>query len=84
MYGVTCHTVTKFYLCCRQEIGSEEELTDEYLVVKKVISHLLSIEKSLIVVEFPAKKPNESEQQYRNREKRERKLALNPNFSEEV
>lgn len=68
-------------LLCRQVSQmTEEELKEEFVLVGKIINHLIRVMGILVVVETPERAPSDSDTAYARRVQRERVLAVNPNF----
>ena len=78
--GLTsCDSV--LYAMCRQVSQmSEDELKEEFMLVGKIINHLIRVMGILVVVETPERAPSDSDTAYARRVQRERVLAVNPNF----
>lgn len=59
---------------------TEEQLKEEFLLVGKIIQHLIRIMGVLVVVETPERAPSDSDTAYARRVQRDRVLAVNPNY----
>ena len=66
---------------CRQVSQmTEEDLKEEFVLVGKIIAHLVRVMGVLVVVETPERAPSDSDAAFARRVQRERVLAVNPNF----
>jgi hypothetical protein len=67
----------------RNAIPDREAGFEEIVLAEKVIAHLVRREGSVVVVETPERRPEESSAEYGKRLQNERLLALSPNYSAE-
>ena len=73
-------------LPCRQgplAAMSEAALREEFILVGKIIQHLIRAAGVLLVVETPERAAEDDDAAYARRVQRDRVLALNPNFAVE-
>lgn len=61
----------------------EAALREEFVLVGKIVQHLIRTVGVLLVVETPERAPEDDDGAYARRVQRERVLALNPNFAVE-
>ncbi|CAK0783083.1 hypothetical protein CVIRNUC_006278 [Coccomyxa viridis] len=82
--GVKQHELMDWYFAHQSERQvsqmSEDELKEEFMLVGKIINHLIRVMGILVVVETPERAPSDSDTAYARRMQRERVLAVNPNF----
>lgn len=60
---------------------STEELSKDYVLVCKIVHHLIKRDNVLIVLSTPDRAEDESNKDFANRQQQERVLAVNPNYS---
>ncbi|DBA75227.1 TPA: MCM DNA helicase complex subunit mcm6 [Trebouxia sp. C0004] len=60
---------------------SVEELSQDYVLVCKIVHHLIKRDNVLIVLSTPSRSDEESIQDFARRQQQERILAVNPNYS---
>jgi hypothetical protein len=59
---------------------TEEQLREEFLLVGKIIQHLVRVMGVLVVVETPERTDEDTDTSYARRVQRDRVLAVNPNY----
>ena len=59
---------------------TEEELKEEFVLVGKIINHLIRVMGILVVVETPERAHSDSDTAFARRVQHERVLAVNPSF----
>ena len=71
-------------LCnCRKAFSKTEEVSAEFVLVSKIIHHLIRKDNALIVIDTPSRNEGESLELFNKRQQRERILAVNPNYAAE-
>jgi hypothetical protein len=68
----------------RQALPPTEELKAEVVLVSKIVQHLITKQAVLLVVDTPARQPEEDDMAYARRVQKERLLAVNPNYTMET
>ena len=68
-------------LWCSHQYQSTEELSKDYVLVCKIVHHLIRRDNVLIVLSTPSRLDDESNQDFAKRQQQERVLAVNPNYS---
>lgn len=68
---------------CRKAFSKTEEVTAEFVLVSKIIHHLIRKDNALMVIETPSRREDEPLDAFNKRQQRERILAVNPNHSPE-
>ncbi len=58
-----------------------DELSRDYVLVCKIVHHLIKKDNVLIVLSTPSRLDEESNQDFGRRQSQERVLAINPNYS---
>ncbi len=58
-----------------------DELSKDYMLVSKIVQHLIKRDNVLIVLSTPSRLDEESSQDFVRRQSQERVLAVNPNYS---
>ncbi len=58
-----------------------DELSKDYVMVCKIVKHLIKRDNVLIVLSTPSRSNEESNQDFVRRQSRERVLAVNPKYS---
>ena len=71
------------YLVAQGAITTREDGVKEIILAEKIVAHLIRKEGVLLVVDTPARGPDEEAKEYAKRVQLERLLALNPNFSQD-
>ena len=66
---------------CSQQYQNTEELSRDYVLVCKIVHHLIKRDNVLIVFSTPSRLENESNKDFAKRQQQERILAVNPNYS---
>lgn len=66
---------------CSHQYQTTDELSKDYVLVCKIVHHLIKRDNVLIVLGTPNRKENESNQDFAKRQQQERVLAVNPNYS---
>lgn len=70
-------------VCCSHQYQTTEELSKDYVLVCKIVHHLIKRDNVLIVLSTPDRHEEESNQDFAKRQQQERVLAVNPNYSAE-
>ena len=58
-----------------------DELSKDYMLVSKIVQHLIKRDNVLIVLSTPSRLDEESSQEFVRRQSQECVLAVNPNYS---
>ena len=66
-----------------QQVETEEQLSEEYRLVRHVIRHMVDVDKSLVVASQPEQQPGEGMAEYALRVRRERQLRINADMDME-
>ena len=66
---------------CSHQYQTTEELSKDYVLVCKIVHHLIKRDNILIVLGTPDRNEGESSQKFAKRQQQERVLAVNPNYS---
>ena len=66
---------------CSHQYQTTEELSKDYVLVCKIVHHLIRRDNVLIVLGTPDRNEDESHQDFAKRQQQERVLAVNPNYS---
>lgn len=68
---------------CRKAFSKTEEVSAEFVLVSKIIHHLIRKDNALIVIDTPSRNEGEPLDAFNKRQQRERILAVNPNYAAE-
>ena len=66
---------------CSHQYQTTEELSKDYVLVCKIVHHLIKRDNVLIVLGTPDRNEDEPSQKFAKRQQQERVLAVNPNYS---
>ena len=66
--------------CCRKALNNTAEVSAEFVLVGKIVNHLIRKDNTLIVIESPSRQEGEQFDVFSKRQQRERTLAVNPNY----
>lgn len=73
-----------FCICkCRKAFSKTEEVSAEFVLVSKIIHHLIRRDNALVVIDTPSRREDEALEVFNKRQQRERILAVNPNYAAE-
>ncbi|BDA47708.1 DNA replication licensing factor MCM6 [Coccomyxa sp. Obi] len=82
--GIKQHELMDWYFAHQAErqvdAMTEDQLKEEFLLVGKIIQHLIRVMGVLVVVETPERAPTDSDTAFARRVQRDRVLAVNPNY----
>eukprot|EP01025_Chloroclados_australasicus_P012383 TRINITY_DN15699_c0_g1_i1.p1 TRINITY_DN15699_c0_g1~~TRINITY_DN15699_c0_g1_i1.p1 ORF type:complete len:444 (-),score=73.23 TRINITY_DN15699_c0_g1_i1:24-1205(-) len=78
--GLSMQKLVEYYFAELNRRRTQFEFEEEYQIIVKAIKYLITRDGSLVVVSSPEKNVGESDEDFKQREAREKIIAANPNF----